>query len=227
MGVVFHFQTPTEVLQFEKGKQPETLSSAIRVCSRVTSDEVWPVVDQVHHSSVNICIPEQQGKILCLHSLWIRNIGRNKTWDSDAIILWDCKFPLTWNLAFMQFFFLLALQHFPPYKKQFGMYLHIYKLQMNPTPCFIVHCVIFHSLEGSGVMRGERKQRRGGQACPQSSHLPYILYQLSSLGPSERLNHKRVQSLGDILFSPSLNTLYHSPDPYNFSSSCIYNSSQP
>lgn len=52
------------------------------------------------------------------------------------------------------------------------------------------------------------------------------LYRLSSLGPSERLNHKRVQSLGDILFSPSLNTLYHIPDPYNFSS-CIYNSSQP
>lgn len=112
--------------------------------------EVWPVVDRVHHSSVNICIPEQQGKILFLHSLWIRNTGRNTTGDSDAglyetVGAWEC------------------------------VYLHIYELQMILTPRFTVHCVIFRSLGGRGVMRGEGKQSRGEQACPQSSPLPYSL----------------------------------------------------
>lgn len=51
-----------------------------------------------------------------------------------------------------------------------------------------------------------------------------ILYQLSSLSPSKRLNHKRIQSQGDILFSPSLNTLYCILDPHNVLSSCICNS---
>lgn len=54
-----------------------------------------------------------------------------------------------------------------------------------------------------------------------------ILYRLSSLGASEKLNHKRIQSLGDILFSPTLNTVYYSLDPFNFPSSCVYDSSQP
>lgn len=37
-NVHFHFPTPTKVLQFEKGKQPENLSSPICVCSCVIND---------------------------------------------------------------------------------------------------------------------------------------------------------------------------------------------
>lgn len=103
------------------------------------------------------------------------------------------------------------------------VYLHIYELHMIPTPCFTVHCVIFRSLEGSRVMRGvERKSKGGEEKHVLRALFCLILYQLSSLGPSEKLNHKRAQSLGDILFSPCLNTLYYSPDTYNFSSPCIY-----
>ena len=85
------------------------------------------------------------------------------------------------------------------------VYLHIYELHMIPTPCFTVHGVIFRSLEGSGLMRGVERESKGGE----DKHILrtlfcLILYQLSSLGPSEKLNHKRIQSLGDIIFSPSI-----------------------
>lgn len=62
------------------------------------------------------------------------------------------------------------------------------------------------------LSRERSDERRGGEDVRVLRVLFFLnLYQLSSLKPSERLKHKRVQSLGDILFSPSLNTLYHNP----------------
>lgn len=64
----------------------------------------------------------------------------------------------------------------------------------------------FHATEnkiiGEVMREEERESKEGEDKHVLRALFCLILYQLSSLGPSEKLNHKRVQSLGDILFFP-------------------------
>lgn len=86
------------------------------------------------------------------------------------------------------------------------VYIHIYQHKVIPTSrCTIQYYFPQHRWEGWEERREDERVLR--------ALFSLSLYQLSSLKPSESVNHKRVQSLGDILFSPSLNTLYHNPRP--------------
>lgn len=121
--------------------------------------------------------------------------------------LWDCKFSQTCNLACMHSFFLAIQQSFLSMWNNLCMsmcvYLHIYELHMITTPCFTVQLfsAVWKGVEWWEECRGKAKEGEDKHILRALFYL--ILYQLSSLGPSEKLNHKRTQSLGEILFSPS------------------------
>lgn len=179
-----------EVLQFAKGKQPKKISAVwfVFCLSDVRPDQLW-----TDHSSVNKCTPEQ--------AEWnvMSPLPLNKVhWQTQELRQW-CHHSC--NLALMHFFF---------YRNRSSLYetdctcTYIFiNSKWSPPPLFTVHSVIFCSTEGSEVMREEERESKEGE----DKHVLralfcLILYQLSSLGPSEKLNHKRVQSLEDILFLP-------------------------
>lgn len=161
----------------------------------------------------------------------------NKYWQTQDLnreCNHSCKilnFPRTCNLVFL---LALQLSFLPLYIDFFSVYFslcvtlcgYIY-IFMNSTwssPLIPEFTALF-----STAWKGEKwwemlKSKEGEDEHVLWALCCLILYQLSSLSPSERLNHKRIQSQGDILFSPSLNTLYRILDPHNVLSSCICNS---
>lgn len=135
------------------------------------------------------------------------SIDRVKKWGEECLCCLNRikQYPRQWkrhsfNLTRMKTFFLLK-NHLK------RVYIHIYKHKEIPTSRRpIQYYFPQHRREGW-------VERMGGDEHVLRDLFSLSLYQLSYLKSLERVNHKRVQSLGDILFSPSLNTLYHNPGP--------------
>lgn len=142
----------------------------------------------VHQSAPSICVRNGGEKYLrCL-----RIITRNNSRDGESAVL---------------FFLDLHKDFLFPQKSLVCGGFRVYFHTKPSWPHVAPFNIIFLSRKWSD-------ERRGGEDEHVLRVLFFLnLYQLSSLEPSRRAKHKRLQSLRDILFSPSLNTLYHNPGP--------------
>lgn len=171
--------------------------------------EVWPAVDEVHHSNVKYLYPKAaRSNITPALPLSKKHLKKDKGRRCHH----SCEIVLVPMWPGLDTLCIEAIhKYFLPVRNNLWGRMCVYLHMNDPHPSF-------HSSLCYFPQCGSEERKSKGE----NKHVLFlILYRLSSLGPSERLNHKRVHSLGDILFPPSLNTRYHKPDPENSSSSCI------
>lgn len=143
--------------------------------------EVWPLVKQVHQCIVNICIPKQQDKILCLHTLWI-----TKHWQKQELSLqchhsWDHKFfprCTTWPLR--PLFIWLCSKHSSLYETVCAWVCVCIYIFMNSTwspPLF--HSSLCYFPQSGREWRDERREEAKEGRTSVSSELSPALFFIS------------------------------------------------